>query len=195
MANDCLEKVIKDIVADCTVQGVGGNKVKAWLLNLDDDFSFTFDTTNPSMITSITNGVGVQAYTLTVSRKGLNTGHDRVIEAGRADRFTHYAGFSDYSVKAADVEAIDKIGRFMIITEKVDQKADNAGDGVFKAYGVEYGLYPTSDSKRENDANGARVLELTSQDGDTEVYSDYTVYDTDYATTLATLVALETPGT
>jgi len=60
--------------------------------------------------------------------------------------------------------------------------------------GVEFGLYPTSDSKRENDANGARVLELTSQDGDTEVYSDYTVFDTDYATTLALLVALETPG-
>lgn len=194
MALSCLEKIVQDIVADCTVETVGGNKTKAWLLNLDDDFTFTFDATNGSKITSIVNGVGVQAYTLTVSRKGLNTGHDRVIEAGRSDRFTHFASFNDYSVKAADVEAIDRIGRFMIITEKVDQKAANAGEGVFKAYGVEFGLYPTSDSKRENDANGARVLELTSQDGDTEVYSDYTVFDTDYATTLALLVALETPG-
>lgn len=190
----CLENVAQSIIADCTVQGVGGVKVKSWLLYLGDDWTFTFDATNKSKITGITPGSGVQAYTLTTSRKGLNAGHDRVIEAGRADRFTHYGSFNDYSVKAEDVEAIDKLGNFMLIVEKIDQNPDNAGDGVFKAYGVEFGLYPTSDTKRENDANGARVLELTSQDGDSEKYSDYTVFDTDYATTLALLVSLETPA-
>lgn len=189
---DCLEKLRQDIIADCSVQGSGGNEIKAWLLNLGE-FNLTYDVTNESLITGIVAAdVGIEAYTLTTSRKGINTGHDRVIEVGRADRFTHYANFNAYAMKAADVEAIDKMGNFMIIVESRDKTDD--GDGVFKAYGVKYGLFPTSDTQRANDANGSRPLDFTSQDGDTEAWSSYTVLDTDYATTKALLESLETPS-
>ena len=42
MAKDCIEKVAANVVANCTTQGVGGNKVKAWLLDLNDDWTFVF---------------------------------------------------------------------------------------------------------------------------------------------------------
>lgn len=193
---DCLESVIQDVVATCDVQGNGGNEIKAWLLNLEDKFSLTFDVTNPSKITSIVNtgavSSGVKAYTLTTSRKGINTGSDLVSEVGRGDRYTHFAAFSAYAMKAADVEAIDKMNNFMIIVESRDKTDD--GDGVFKAYGVKYGLFKSADTNRANDANGSRPLEFTSQEGDTEKWSSYTVIDTDYATTKALLEGLETPA-
>ena len=188
---DCIPKIASDIIADCSVQGNGGNEIKAWLLDLNEDWTITYDVTNPSKITGIVNGTGVQAFTLTTTKKGINTGHDRVIEAGRADRFTHYANFSSYAMKAADVEAIDNMGNFMIIVESRDKTDD--GDGVFKAYGVKYGLFPTADTQRSNDTYGSRPLDFTNQEGDTESYSSYTVIDPDYAKTKALLVAIETP--
>ncbi len=188
----CLEKITADILADCTAQGSGGNEIKAWLLNLSDEFNITYDATNPSKITGITQGSGVQAYTLTTTKKGINTGHDIVVEAGRADRYTHFAAFSSYDMKSADVEAIDNMNNFMIIIESRDKTDD--GDGVFKAYGVKFGLFKSADTRRANDAYNSRPLEFTSQEGDTEAYSNYTVFDTDIATTRALLVALETPG-
>jgi len=70
------------------------------------------------------------------------------------------------------------------------------GDGVFAAYGVKYGLYKSTDTRRANDINGARNIELTSLAGQEEKYSNYTLLDTDYATTKALLETLvSTPGT
>lgn len=187
----CNSDIAKNIISDCTTQGVGGNEIKAWI-GQRNDFSFTYDVTNPSKVTGITATSTKQLWTLTASKKAIDSGHDRVVEAGRADRFTHFIGFSGYEFKAEDVENFDSLSDLIVIVESKDKTDD--GDGVFRGYGLKYGLDVLSDSHRANDANGSRPLEFGPTEGDSEPFSNYTILDTDYATTKDLLIALETPA-
>lgn len=191
MAN-CLSDIAKEIIADCTTQGAGGNEIKGWLGNRLN-FSFTYDTTNSSKVTGITAATGKRLWPVMVSKKGLNSGFDRVKEAGRGDRFTHFGGFTVTEFDAASVENVDSLDDLILIVESKD-KAD-VGDGTFRGFGFKAGLTVTSDTMRANDAYGSRPLELGSAEGDTEPWSQYTVLITDYAGTKTALVALETPAT
>jgi hypothetical protein len=187
----CVKGISKAIVSDCSTSGTGGNEIKAWIGNRLS-LNIVYDATNKSKITSITNVTGKQAYPITGVKKLLNTGFDRVTAPDRPDKFTHYFNFHGFEFKAVDVENLDNLDDIVVIVESKDKTDD--GDGVFRAFGVKYGLYPTTDTMRANDINGARNIELTSQEGDGETWSNYTVDAGDYATTLAMLVALETPG-
>ncbi len=187
----CNSDIAKSIISDCTTQGVGGNEIKAWI-GQRKDFTFTYDATNPSMVTAIVAASTKQLFTITASPRAIDSGHDRLIEAGRADRFTHFVGFPTYEFKAADVENIDSLEDVFIIVESKDEADD--GEGTFQGAGLKYGLKPVTDTRRANDANGSRPLEFGPVEGDSEPYSQYTIFDTDEATTRALLVALETPA-
>jgi hypothetical protein len=185
----CVKGIADNIVSDCTTSGIGGNEIKAWIGNRTE-MTFTYDVTNASKITDITVASTKQLYTLTGVKKLLNSGFDRVVADDRPDKFTHYFNFQGFEFKAANVENIDNLEDIVVIVESKDKTDD--GDGVFRVFGTKNGLYPTSDTMRANDINGARNVEVTSLEGQAEQYSNYTFLDTDYATTLAALVALET---
>jgi len=188
---DCTDGAVKAIIADCTTQGVGGNEIKAWYGNRKE-LSFVYDATNPSKVTGITASTGKQLFPITVNVKALDSGADRVVATGLADRFTHFVSFSNFEFDTASVENIDNLKDLVFIVESKDKK-DN-GDGVFRGYGFKHGLTPLTDSNRANDANGARNLEFGPTEGDSEPWSQYTVLDTDYETTKALLISLETPA-
>jgi hypothetical protein len=190
----CVPGIVKSIISDCSTSGIGGNEVTAWIGNRTQ-LDFTYDVTNPSKITTIAlNGEiasGERLWNITGVKKLLNSGYDRVQADDRPDKFTHYFNFQGFEFKAADVENMDNLDDVVVIVESKDKTDD--GDGVFRAFGVKYGLYPSSDTMRANDINGARNIELTSLSGQEEGQSNYTVLATDYATTKALLVSLETP--
>lgn len=186
----CVKGIAKDVLSDCDTSGVGGNEIKAWIGNRLEMVP-TFDVTNLSLLTSLTMVATKQLYTITGVKKLLNSGHDRVVTENRPDKFGHYFSFEGFEFDAASVEGLDNLDDIVVIVESKDKPAD--GDGIFRVYGLKYGLYPSSDTMRANDANGARPIELTSQAGQEEKYSNYTLLATDYATTLALLVGLETP--
>jgi len=184
----CENNIVKSIISNCTTQGSGGNEVKAWIGNRLE-MSPTYDVTNPSKITTLAVDVGKQLFTITGVKKLLNSGFDRVIAEDRADTFTHYFNFQGFEFKVEDVENLDTLDDVVIFVESKDKTDD--GDGVFRGFGVKKGMFPSSDSMRANDINGARNIELTSLAGAEEPYSQYTLDAGDYATTKALLVALE----
>jgi len=186
----CVKGIAGDIISDCSTSGIGGNEIKAWIGNRTE-LTFTYDVTNLSKITNIAVTATKQLYTLTGVKKLLNSGFDRVVADDRPDKFTHYFNFQGFEFKAENVENVDSLEDIVVIVESKDKTVD--GDGVFRVFGVKNGMYPTSDSMRANDINGARNVEVTSLDGQAEQYSNYTLLSTDYATTLALLVGLETP--
>ena len=59
-------------------------------------------------------------------------------------------------------------------------------------YGLKKGLWKSADTRRWNDINGARSIEMTSLAGQEEPYSHYVLLDTDYATTRDLLESLLT---
>lgn len=190
----CVKGIAKVIVSDCTTSGIGGNEIKAWIANrleLDP----TYDVNNPSKITGLALvgevASGVRMWTITGVKKLLNSGYDRVVADDRPDKFTHYFNLQGFEFKAADVENFDNLDDVVVIVESKDKTDD--GDGVFRVFGIKNGLYPSTDTMRANDINGARNMELTSLEGQEEPYSNYTLLATDYATTKTLLEGLETP--
>lgn len=185
----CTDKLTKNIISNCTTSKSGGLEVKAWIFNRQDLVP-TYDVTLPNMLTDMANAATKKSYSITGVKKLLNAGHDAVVAEDRPDKFTHFFSFQQFEFSAEDILNVDNLNDAVIVVENKDKSDD--GDGVFIVYGLKKGLWKTTDSQRANDINGARNLELASLAGQEEPYSRYIYLDTDYATTLAALIATET---
>ena len=190
----CVTGISKDITSDCSTQKGGSLEVKAWVFNRADYANaFTFDNTNGNKITNIASVLAKKAYVLTGVKKLLNAGHDLVAADDRPDKYTHFFSFHQFELAAEDIKNVDQLNDIFVVVERKDKM--NGGDGTFVAYGCKNGLWKSADTRRANDINGARSIEMASLGGQEEEYSEFTVLKTDYATTLSMLVGLETAGT
>ena len=185
----CTEGIAKDIASTCLTQPIGGTEVKAWVGNRLD-MVITYDVTNPSLITSITNVATKQLYTLTGVKNLLNPGSSLVTADDRANRWTHKFNFQGFEFDAESQENLDALADIVVIVEMKNKLGD---DSTFRVFGAKNGMYPTSDEWTANDIDGARAIEVSSLETATEPYSKNNYETTDYTTTLAALVALETP--
>jgi len=193
MAEVCTDNIAKNIVSNCTTQPNGFLEVKAWIgSRADYANAYTFDATYPNKVTNIASVSTKKLFTITGVKKLLNAGHNIVNADDRADRFTHFFSFHGFEMKAEDIANIDAMKDVFVIVERKDKLI--GGDGTFVGYGLKNGLFKSADTRRANDINSARSLELTSLGGSEEPWSEYTILKTDYATTLAMLVALEIAG-
>lgn len=186
---DCIGDIVQNLVSDCTTQGKGGNEIKVWFTQRKNISSFTQDSTNPSKITALAIAIGEQMWTFTGVKKLFNSGHDLITAENRADTYTHVVGFEAFEHDAASIENVDSMDDMVFITESKDKPSD--GDGTFRIWGLKNGLFKTSSTERANDVNGSRVIELSSESEGGEAFSQWTLLVTDYAATLAVLVALE----
>jgi len=189
--SDCVNAALQNIVSDCTKNIKGGNETKGWLIPRADISSYTQDATNPSLISAIALETGKKAYTIETNRRGMDSGHDFLRGSdGYQDGYTHAFTVKIFGKTVEEREAIDALDDVVIIVESRDK--DIAGNGTFSVFGLENGLWKSSDSKRANSDRGARLLELGALEEEVETYSAYSFWDTDYATSKAALVALET---
>lgn len=187
MAYDCTKGIQQSVTSDCTTAPTGGLEVEAWMWNRVD-ITPTYDATNPNKITALTPSGTTVAYKLKGWKKNMNCGHDRTIGEDVPDSFKHYFSFKGFEFGSDHVLNIDKMHDVVVAVERKDKASDE--DGTFVAYGMKTGLWPSSDTKRENDANGIRSVELTSLEGQDEPYSQYNIVVT--AGTRAALEALLT---
>lgn len=186
----CLDGIQKAISSTCATQPVAGTEVKAWVGNRLE-MVITYDVTNLSIIDSIIPISGAQMYVLTGVKKLLNPGSSLIVAEDRADRYQHKFNFQGFEFLAEDVENIDALKDLIVVVEMKEKGA--TGEGTFRAFGPENGLYKTTLEWTANDIDGAIAVEMTSQEGENEDFPWYTVFKTDYAITKAILVAAETP--
>jgi hypothetical protein len=187
----CNDGIIAAITSDCTTQKKGGLEVVAWI-GYRPDIDFTFNGTNPALITAIANASTKKMVQIKGVRKSLNSGHEIVTTENKPDAWTHFFTLEQYEVDADAILNVDKLEDVVVIYERKHKTAD--GNGVFVVRGAKYGLYKTEDSKDENAEDGSRMLRLASMEGQAESQSEYIFFDTNYATTKAAVIALETPG-
>ena len=183
----CIQGIAKAITSDCTTSLGGGLEVEAWVFNRKD-LTVTYDGSQDNLITGLANVGAAVGYKLTGVKDLLNAGHDAVVAEDRPDKFTHYFSFQGFEILAEDITNIDDINDVAIFVELNDK--NDTGEGIFVGYGVKKGLWKSSDTRRWNDINGARSVELTSRGGKEEPFSSYVLLDTDYATTRALLESL-----
>lgn len=187
----CESGIVKNITSNCTTHKTGGLEVNAYIINRAD-FEPTFDSAQKNLINNVSCASGKQAYLLKGVNKNLNAGHDMVKAEGFTNTYNHYFSFKQFEVLAEDIENVDNIDDVVVIVETKNK--NETGEGVFIAYGVKGGLHKSSDSLRHNADNGTRSIEMTSEDQESELFSHYVVFDTDYATTKAAVEALLTPS-
>lgn len=182
----CLSDITQVITNTCTNVPAAGLEIKGWILNRDDA-TFTPDGSNAALITAIANGTDV-AYPITAVKKENNAGFDAQIADNLPNLFSHYVSVQPYERDSDAVKNLDEMDDVVIIVELKGPKTE----GCFVILGLERGLHLSSGSARFNDNNGIPTYEFASREGEYEKYSRYIFWDTDYATTLAALVALET---
>ena len=189
----CIQGISKNIVSDCSTKPIGGLEVEAYIANRLE-MNPVYDNTNPSKVTGITMDSTKKAFKITGVKKLLNCGFDRVVAEDRPDTFTHYFNFQGFEFKVANVENLDNLNDVVVIVEMKEKPTD--ADGTFRIFGLKYGLYPSTDTMRANDIDGARNIELTSLEGQSEPYSNYTLLVTGgYAPTKSLLEGLLVPAT
>lgn len=183
----CTNGIAKNITSSCETQPVAGLEavVYAWKRG---DITATYDGTNPNKVTGLAQVGSAVAYKITGFKKNLNAGHDIVVAEDSADTYKHYFSLKGYESLTADVANFDALGDLCVVVEY--KQKSTSGDGIFVGYGFKSGLFKSTDTRRANDANGTRNIELTSQDGQAEPYSQYNILLTDYATTKAALEGL-----
>jgi len=183
----CSTKLTKAITNDCDNKPSSGLEVKAWLLNRADA-SFTLDGTKKAMCTAITMAGVTVAYPVTAVKREMNAGSEAVISDNLPDCFKHSWSFQPYTRDSADIQALDNMTDVVAIVELKGHKTE----GCFVILGLETGLHKTSMKWGANDNNGVPTYEFATRAGEEEMYSRYNFWHTNYATSLADLVALET---
>jgi hypothetical protein len=128
------------------------------------------------------------AYPITAVNKEMNVGSDAVIADNLPNCFKHYFSFQPYGRTGANVKALDDMSDIVIVAELKGKKTE----GCFVILGLETGLHPSGMAFRANDNYGIPTYEFATRDGEEETHSRYVFWSTNYATTLAAIVALET---
>ena len=185
----CTTGIVKNITSDCSTSLSGGLEVEAWVFNRTE-LSPTYDGTSGNLLTRLAMVGAAVGFKLKGIKKLLNAGHDIVVAEDRPDKYKHFFSFQGFEILHDDILNLDDLNDVVVAVELKDK--NDTGDGVFVLYGLKKGLWKSTDTRRWNDINGARNIELTSLDGVEEPYSHYVLLDTYYATTHALLESLLT---
>lgn len=183
----CLSAITQVIANSCTNVPSAGLEVKGWIINRAD-VTWTIDGSNVVLLTAATMAGATVAYPITAVKKEMNAGFDGVFADNLPDLYSHNVSFQPYEREAADILALDSIDDLVVVLELKGPKTT----GCFVVLGYETGLHLVSMSYSANDNNGIPTYEFATKEGQGEKYSKYVFWDTDYDTTKAALVTLQT---
>jgi len=168
----CIQKLVQDVFADCTTTPVAGIEAVVYLLNRSDIASYTIDEGGvETLCTDITLKTGTPAphvYKLFGYKRNLSYSSEIVVGEDVPDTWTHSLNFQNYQFDSNSIMNLDQAGDLVAIVER---KGKKEGDGSFIILGLENGLFKSADSTNSNDNNGARVLTMSSLDGQGESHS------------------------
>lgn len=201
MSNLCEKLLAGCIGADCDNPVFAGMESKAWIFNKSEIVSFTYDQTNPNIITDITMkeitpasgsdpAVMAVGYTITQLGKTPFTGtNTALVEGNAANKFTETFNFVVPDNSPAASMLLDNIanGKFVVVAQ--NQYTGSDSKGAYQVYGAKKGLVATAMERDAygEDADGGWAVTLTSENTPN---SALFFYKTDAATTLSTLEGL-----
>lgn len=183
----CSGSLAADILNDCAAKPVGGTEQVVYLFNRNE-LTATVDGTNANLVTALAVTLTKRGYKLTGFRKNMNAGADIIVSDTSPKKWNQFFSFFQWGVLAADVNAIDNLDDVVVVYESKSKGTSSAG--AFHMLGYPGGLFVSGDTKRVNDADGTRSIELTNLAGSESVVSEHIVLSTNYATTLVMLEAL-----
>jgi hypothetical protein len=185
---DCLTELAADVLKDCAEQPVKGLEKVAYVYNRKN-VDVTYDVTDTKLITALVPKSGFQGYMIQGFNLDMNAGHSIVVSDNLPDKYLQTFNFAAWLLDSAQTQELDGLQDILVVVESKNKNVAGSGDGTFKAYGVETGLYKSADDHTANDNNGSRLVALTNRAEQESTVSSHVVLDTDYATTLTMLEA------
>jgi len=181
-----------DILIDCDNPPVGGTSDVLYLFNLDGA-TFTYDTTG-ILPHKIVDGISLASGQTLFKVEGRNnsiTAGVELVKGQYFDSYQHNVGFAAFDITPetkAQIEKMVQSGNLVAIVGNNNRSA--TGNTAFEIYGITNGLEVLTSVRNVIENDGIYVLQLGSGELAKEPHLQFSVFDTDYATTLAMLEAL-----
>lgn len=171
MANICEKLLDSCISASCENPIFTGIDSTAYIFNKSEIASFTYDNTNPNIVTDITMkevspGVNYTGYTILQTGKTPYTGtNTALVEGNVSNTFTNTLNFIVPDNSPAAAAIIDNIanGKFVVVVKNDYTGSDDKG--TFQIYGAAKGMVATAvaNDKYSDDTNGGWAITLTEE--------------------------------
>lgn len=184
----CKGKIVKNIINDCQSFVAGGIEQDFVYLINRSDMTVTMNSENDVIIDDITIADEASVYKLKGAGQNIVVGADRVVGTDLPDLYTHYISFKGFEWDSASIANLDNISDLVAI---VKRKGTNVVDGKLEVYGLQGGLYVSSDTFRSNTDNMTRAIEMTSMEGAQEVHSVYTYMQATTKTSPSSAIATD----
>lgn len=184
----CKGKIVKNIINDCQSFVAGGIEQDFVYLINRSDMTVTMNSTNDVIIDDITIADDASVYKLKGAGQNIVVGADRVVGTDIPDLYTHFVSFKGFEWDSASISNIDNMSDLVAI---VKRKGTNIVDGKLEVYGLQGGLYVSSDTFRSNTDNMTRAIEMTSMEGAQEVHSVYTYMQASTKTSPSSAIATD----
>ena len=184
MAFDCIEGISQNLVNSCENPPILGLGDKAYFFNYDE-LTATKSLTLKSLVTDLAVAIGKKGFTAQGHKKSMNAKNELVPSDQFPDTYKQTFDFVLWAKDAATVDAILKLNKVVVVIERDDKGV--AGNSAFAIYGLDTPLYKVTTTQEDNVDNGVFKLSLAAENQRVPYYS---FFDTDYATSKATLEAL-----
>ena len=156
-------KIVSGVLLDCNNPIISGLGNRIWVFNRDD-ITFTFDATNPQLVTAIILAVGIYGYVF----ETINNDVSALYKMGQTSAGPRYEHEIDFKILANNQTIRQQIqslayGRFVIIVENLF-RSGGATDSTFEIFGGQYGLMASSIERKSDDesTSGAHVVKFVN---------------------------------
>ncbi|MEY4571069.1 MAG: hypothetical protein RLZ10_262 [Bacteroidota bacterium] len=177
--------IIADLIADCDTPVQSGTQDKIWIWNFADVEGLTTEELNLMVVTAITMKATKTGFSLT-GFNNSNMPNYAMFPTTFVNKWDHTVPCKVFNIDPAtklNLESM-KEGLFMVATENVNKGVD--GNSAFELYGADAGLKLTSITRDPNSADTQGAFDLIfSSPKNKQNYMPRTIFDTDYATSLA----------
>ena len=180
---------------DCDNPVQPGMIPRVWMANKSDIESLTFGT-NSSVITAITMKSGGAFYVFDGYRQSVNA-ETAFIPQTVSSGYDHVLNIQVFEIDSTQKLNLEKMALSKMVAIIENQNTVGNGDSVFEVFGGGVGMEVETLTRINRDTETAGSFSVglkTSDDEGKEAKLPLSFFDTDYATTLAKIVALETPA-
>ena len=170
---------------NCLTPIQAGLLPKVVLINTDDILSLTY---SGNYITAINLKPGKYGYQFDGIRRSVKASYNKK-DTKITTNYTHKLSFAVFDISAAQKENLRKLSFGKVIGITFNINSPGNADTYFEVFGAGAGL-ETTKLYRQPQKEAAYQVELETLDGASESKLPYTLFNTDYNTTLDLINAL-----
>lgn len=182
-----------DILYDCANPPVGGVNDRLILLNFSDlqNATITYDGTNPLIVENIVLASGIQGYVF----EGLNNSNEprvAMVKGRYVNGYDHEVRFKCFENSPVAKAQLTKLDGAQVVAIVQNNRKGSSGNSAFEIYGLQTGLRLQELERILADAEtqGAYNLLIRNDEVSRPSSLPHTLWDTDFATTLAIVESL-----